>query len=41
MNGTLVDAEGFPRPDVDIYNVRHKRVEVISECYFSFVYDKG
>ncbi|KAH9098574.1 hypothetical protein Ae201684P_017786 [Aphanomyces euteiches] len=25
LKGPLVDAEGFPRADIDVYNVRHKR----------------
>ncbi|OQR83524.1 26S proteasome non-ATPase regulatory subunit [Achlya hypogyna] len=25
LKGPLVDAEGFPRGDIDVYNVRHKR----------------
>jgi 26S proteasome non-ATPase regulatory subunit 9 len=25
LKGSLVDSEGFPRADIDVYNVRHKR----------------
>ncbi|KAJ3036342.1 26S proteasome non-ATPase regulatory subunit 9 [Rhizophlyctis rosea] len=29
MNDPLIDAEGFPRADVDIYAVRHARTQII------------
>ncbi|KAF7299543.1 Nas2-N domain-containing protein [Mycena chlorophos] len=29
MNGPLVDAEGYPRPDIDIYRVREARKSII------------
>lgn len=29
MDEPLTDAEGFPRPDIDIYSVRHARHQII------------
>lgn len=29
MNSPLVDSEGFPRADIDVYAVRHARVRII------------
>ncbi|XP_037919489.1 26S proteasome non-ATPase regulatory subunit 9 [Hermetia illucens] len=29
MTGSLVDAEGFPRNDIDVYQVRHARHQII------------
>lgn len=29
MNGPLVDSEGFPRNDIDVYQVRHARHKII------------
>ena len=31
MDGPLVDAEGFPRADIDVYSVRHARHSIICE----------
>lgn len=31
MNGPLVDAEGFPRDDIDLYQVRSARHDIICE----------
>ena len=31
MNGRLVDAENFPRSDIDVYAVRVARNQIISE----------
>ena len=29
MDGPLVDTEGYPRSDIDIYSVRHARHQII------------
>lgn len=40
MDDPLVDAEGFPRNDIDVYKVRHARHRIICKCstytYLSF-----
>ena len=33
MDGPLVDTEGFPRADIDVYSVRHARHGIICEYY--------
>ena len=34
MNGRLVDDQGFPRADIDVYAVRRARNRIICEnCY--------
>jgi 26S proteasome regulatory subunit N4 len=30
MNDTLIDKDGYPRADVDVYAVRNARTEIIS-----------
>lgn len=32
MDGPLIDSEGFPRADIDIYSVRHARQKIICKC---------
>ena len=29
MDGPIVDAEGYPRADIDVYSVRHARHNII------------
>ena len=31
MDEALVDAEGYPRSDIDVYQVRHARHRIICE----------
>lgn len=31
MDENLVDAEGYPRADIDVYQVRHARHRIICE----------
>lgn len=40
MTEPLVDAEGYPRADVNVYQVRHARHKIIckSQCFLSSVY---
>ena len=33
MQGALVDSEGFPRSDIDLYSVRLARNRIICESY--------
>ena len=35
MTDELVDAAGFPRNDIDVYQVRHARNKIICRFYFS------
>jgi Nas2 N_terminal domain len=42
MNGPLLDSEGFPRNDIDVYSVRHARHRII--CTYkkpSFIRDRS
>ena len=41
MNDALVDSEGYPRADIDVYQVRHARHKIIceyltSKCFMFF-----
>ena len=39
MDGSLIDAEGFPRSDIDLYAVRTARNRVICKLFFfSFLF---
>jgi hypothetical protein len=32
MHEQLVDGEGFPRADIDVYSVRYARANIIRSC---------
>jgi hypothetical protein len=36
MDGPLVDSEGFPRADIDVYSVRHARHQIACKCCACF-----
>lgn len=38
MQDSLIDAEGFPRNDIDVYKVRHARHQII--CKYKFITEK-
>ena len=38
MKGPLVDAEGFPRSDIDVYSVRIARNRIICELHHLHYY---
>ncbi len=35
MDGPLIDSEGYPRADIDVYSVRHSRHRIICKCHKS------
>lgn len=41
MTEPLVDGEGYPRSDIDVYTIRHIRHEIICKCIYklSFKYE--
>lgn len=38
MNEPLIDSEGYPRADIDVYTVRHARHKVICKCHFKMYF---
>lgn len=36
MNEPVIDSEGYPRADIDVYTVRHARHKVICKCCLFF-----
>lgn len=38
MQEALVDNDGYPRADIDVYQVRHARHKIICKKYIFFVF---